>query len=638
MKIKKALLLTFTAVVMPMLAVSLQAQVEGPPEFVDYQGVVFNSTTAAPMGSTGTVGNYVANPTNYTIHFKIFDTASGGNLIWAETQTVTVSLGSFAVRLGTGAKIATLPVPAPKLSIKDAFNGKDRFLELTVFPPSNQAAGSVIVPRLAFQTSPFSFVAGRAKVAESVAALAISSGMLANGAVGSTQLGTAAVGAANIDSNAVDNTKLRDSAGLSVIGRTSNSSGDPADIVAASDGQVLRRSGSTVGFGTVGTAGIANASITGEKIASGSDITCSQLFATNRVSALSLFTTSLEFGNVWDLGGALWQQSDTTSPTNTGAADGEMVLMGSPKLHLATANAGSSVMTLSGANVGIGTTTPTQARLVVLGSAPGNANTGSFYVHEGQGLVQATVPITGFPTSIFANGNIWTGGFFVSSSDARIKNIQGRSDSSRDLDTLVQIEVTDYRYKDVIGKGNFTQKKVIAQQVEKFYPQAVSNQTDVVPDIYKQAPTKDGWVELATDLKKGERVKLITGKGEGSVHEVLEVTKDKFLTDFRPEGNQVFVYGREVNDFRTVDYDAIAMLNVSATQQIKKEKDAEVKALYVEIELLRAQLAKQATQVTLLEAKDEARDTKLKAIEQLLSSSDLKVKRTVSQNVAESSH
>jgi hypothetical protein len=634
MKIKKALLLTFTAVVMPMLAVSLQAQVEGPPEFVDYQGVVFNSTTAAPMGSTGTVGNYVANPTNYTIHFKIFDTASGGNLIWAETQTVTVSLGSFAVRLGTGAKIATLPVPASELSIKDAFNGKERFLELTVFPPSNQAVGSVIVPRLAFQTSPFSFVAGRAKVAESVAAFAISSGMLANGAVGSTQLGTAAVGAANIDSNAVDNTKLRNSAGLSVIGRTSNSSGDPADIVAASDGQVLRRSGSTVGFGTVGTAGIANASITGEKIASGSDITCSQLSAINRV-----LTTSLEFGNVWDLGGALWQQSDYTLPTNTGAADGEMVLMGSPKLHLATANAGSSVMTLSGANVGIGTTTPTQARLVVLGSATGNANTGSFYVHEGQqGLVRATARIPDFPASIFADGNIWTGEYFVSSSDARIKNIQGRSDSSRDLDTLVQIEVTDYRYKDVIGKGNFTQKKVIAQQVEKFYPQAVSNQTDVVPDIYKQAPTKDGWVELATDLKKGERVKLITGKGEGSVHEVLEVTKDKFLTDFRPEGNQVFVYGREVNDFRTVDYDAIAMLNVSATQQIKKEKDAEVKALYVEIELLRAQLAKQATQVTLLEAKDEARDTKLKAIEQLLSSSDLKVKRTVSQNVAESSH
>ena len=29
----------------------------------------------------------------------------------------------------------------------------------------------------------------------------------------------------------------------------------------------------------------------------------------------------------------------------------------------------------------------------------------------------------------------------------------------------------------------------------------------------------------------------------------------------------VFVYGREMDDFHTVDYDAISMLNVSATQE-----------------------------------------------------------------------
>ena len=33
----------------------------------------------------------------------------------------------------------------------------------------------------------------------------------------------------------------------------------------------------------------------------------------------------------------------------------------------------------------------------------------------------------------------------------------------------------------------------------------------------------------------------------------------------------MFVYGREVNDFHTVDYDAISMLNVSATQELAKQ-------------------------------------------------------------------
>jgi hypothetical protein len=66
--------------------------------------------------------------------------------------------------------------------------------------------------------------------------------------------------------NVVTNAKLRDSLGLSVIGRAANSTGDPADITAASDGHVLRRSGTTLGFGQVATAGIGDLQVTTAKI------------------------------------------------------------------------------------------------------------------------------------------------------------------------------------------------------------------------------------------------------------------------------------------------------------------------------------------------------------------------------------
>ena len=72
-----------------------------------------------------------------------------------------------------------------------------------------------------------------------------------------------------IADNAITNEKLRDSAALSVIGRAANSSGDPADIVAGTDGYVLRRSGTALGFGQVLSAGIANGAITAGKIAAG---------------------------------------------------------------------------------------------------------------------------------------------------------------------------------------------------------------------------------------------------------------------------------------------------------------------------------------------------------------------------------
>lgn len=61
-------------------------------------------------------------------------------------------------------------------------------------------------------------------------------------------------------------TALRASAALSVIGRSANSSGVPADIATSADGDVLRRSGTTLGFGSIATAGITNDAVTYAKI------------------------------------------------------------------------------------------------------------------------------------------------------------------------------------------------------------------------------------------------------------------------------------------------------------------------------------------------------------------------------------
>lgn len=54
--------------------------------------------------------------------------------------------------------------------------------------------------------------------------------------------------------NAVTDAKLRQGAALSVIGNNTNSTANVADIAAASDNQVLRRSGTAIGFGAVNLA------------------------------------------------------------------------------------------------------------------------------------------------------------------------------------------------------------------------------------------------------------------------------------------------------------------------------------------------------------------------------------------------
>ena len=221
-----------------------------------------------------------------------------------------------------------------------------------------------------------------------------------------------------------------------------------------------------------------------------------------------------------------------------------------------------------GGNVGIGTTTPTQAKLVVNGGPSASPGTGT-YLQSGGGSF-TPVAHGAHVLSIYATGGIVSTDGLYAVSDARIKAIDGLSNGAADLSSLMRIEVTDYHFRDKISKGDSGQKKVIAQQVEKVYPQAVSRMTDVVPDIYRKAAFKDGWIELKTDLKKGERVRLTDDKTT-DVFEVLEVKKDKFRTAFKPQGSEVFVYGREVKDFRTVDYDAISMLNVSATQELARK-------------------------------------------------------------------
>ncbi len=266
----------------------------------------------------------------------------------------------------------------------------------------------------------------------------------------------------------------------------------------------------------------------------------------------------------------------------------------------------------SNGNVGIGVSNPIKAGLHVGNSATTGVSAG-YYMSGDQSYYNSQ-------SNPSANVAIWADARIVATdfsaiSDQRIKTIQGVSDGRLDLATLMGVEITDYLFKDVPANGDSPHKKVIAQQVETVFPQAVAKTTDTVPDIYTLAEMKEGWIELATDLKRGDRVKLITDTTT-AVHEVLEAEPGRFRTDLPPEGEKVFVYGREVKDFRIVDYDAISMLNVSATQELKREKDADIAAL------VQANIAL-SDRVTALEAGDHAWQVKLSTIERLLKTANL---------------
>lgn len=180
-----------------------------------------------------------------------------------------------------------------------------------------------------------------------------------------------------------------------------------------------------------------------------------------------------------------------------------------------------------------------------------------------------------FEESIIVKKNIYGIASFTSS-DQRMKTNLQQSNAKSDLALLNQIEITEYDHIDNIKKEKRRQKKVIAQQVEEVLPNAISKTRSVIPNVYEVANSfefNEGELKINTnkahEFEVGDKIDLKTLNQELSEVEVVGVIDAHTFTvliEEKPEN--VFVYGKYVDDFRSVDYDAIAMLNVSASQEM----------------------------------------------------------------------
>ncbi|MDC0201830.1 tail fiber domain-containing protein [Flavobacteriales bacterium] len=233
-------------------------------------------------------------------------------------------------------------------------------------------------------------------------------------------------------------------------------------------------------------------------------------------------------------------------------------------------NRSNALTVLKNGNVGIGTHTPIRGKLDIVGSVACCGTTqGDFWYYlynVPNGQFQYYNGTSNFDISVYADGRFMGSGIHIFS-DERIKDVVGLSNTTEDLSTIMSLQITDYKMKDKT-KGDKPYKKVIAQQVKEVYPQAISLTTEVVPDIYSVATIEGGYISLETDLVVGDKVRLIF-EDEIILLDVVSADLNGFTVNSNKSG-KVFVYGREVDDFHSVDYESISMLNVSATQELYK--------------------------------------------------------------------
>lgn len=219
--------------------------------------------------------------------------------------------------------------------------------------------------------------------------------------------------------------------------------------------------------------------------------------------------------------------------------------------------------------------------------------------------------------------NIRTSGIRIYS-DARIKRDIHQSNSLNDLSTLMKLRVTDYKYIDSVKSGVGPNKGFIAQEVEKVYPLAVKTITDAVPGIYTSSLKCDingdeatFTLDKAHALQAGDRVRIYLSKDQ-ETFDVVRVDGDMTFTvkgwneKGEPAGEYpFFVYGKEVRDFKEVDYDRIHNLNVSATQELARQ-----------VEQLRTENAELRSKYENILRANETVNGRLAKLEALLNSSD----------------
>jgi hypothetical protein len=569
--------------------------------------------------------------------------------LWSEQQTVTFDAGNFSVLLGGGKEFSS---SEPYGNLSDVFDNvhaaevSDRYIGITVQGLDSSGSDSELVPRLRLLTSPYAFLATKALVADKLSTEDFS----VDSSTGSVSIGKAlsVSGAASFLSD-IQVTGFDSTGDSTVTGNlqstTLESTGDTtvggmlnADDINAtgklevgetieSDGRVRIYStqdvagdslngGLFIGSETGVNIGIdgneiharvwdsdtssvepstLHLNVNGGDIIMGNSSTLVSVTGAMEVNERVRFYSTEEVG-ADDLDGILLVGNE--SGQNLGFDSNEIQSRTTSNSTVGASNLG---INIRGGDILMGNSASEveiRGYLTVANTIRKSFNLQAYMDGRGS-AVNTDETRADLDHSIVSVGRIRAKAYDVES-DARIKDINGRTEGDDSLSQIRQLKVTDYHFVDRISQGDAIQRGLIAQEVEKVLPEAVVRSTAVIPDIYSPSVASvfnpDGKtltvrMDQAHGLKPNDVVRLLSESFQEEFSVLQTPSPTSFVVQSENPVEKVFVFGRQVNDFRSVDYDQVFTTGISALQELDRQvqalKKSEARVAELEAEVAR---------------------------------------------------
>jgi hypothetical protein len=250
-------------------------------------------------------------------------------------------------------------------------------------------------------------------------------------------------------------------------------------------------------------------------------------------------------------------------------------------------------------NVGVGTTNPF-AKLHINGSSGAlSSSTRAYFRYNdyGSGPTIKVNAGTWGGMSLYASSSIVGGNYIashagaISASDERIKKNIVDADDAECLEVLRLLKPKKYQYKDVVKRGEEPVWGFIAQEVANVLPYSTHLRQDFLPNIYELANVSSSNVITfsnfnTSNLETNATIQVMSKDDEEkrvTIAEVIDehtIRVNEDLSDWigavdetgnLVNGNQLFIYGEQIDDFMFVKKDAIWTVATSALQEVDRQ-------------------------------------------------------------------